>query len=612
MEKTEEAHSTRKHLIDLLPAVTFEYVFFKDGTRDFTYISPLCHKLIGVSPATILSGVLPIQDFIHPEDWPAFKQYILDKSKTLVNQRAWRWEGRAKSSSGYIWVEVLATGRLLDSGDISWVGIINDISERKNLEISRKQSEQRYKDLVEHLPLGVMIVSNRKIYYINQSGAKILGAKGPEDLYDRNYLDFVESGKKQDTIEQASRVLNGEEVPAEERKFIRVDGRLIDVEVSGIPFELNGKPAIQVIIKDLTDQKITLSAVKKSESLFSQLFHISPMAIVMLDNQGNVKEVNEGFENLFGYGTNELAGKGLNQFIVPNELTSEGNDLNTLISSQRVIRIETKRRHKNGNLLSVIIYGLPITVDEEAIGIFGIYVDFTEQKKIEEELKIRNTELDNFVYKVSHDLRAPLSSVRGLVNLASLPNNDDNLKDYLTIIGSKVEQLDHFITDVLSHSKNLKLDIKIEAIPLAQLIDQTFTELSYLKGAEQIKRTVSIQGGVLHSDRWRIGEVFRNLISNSIKYRNFSRSDSEVTITIQITSEKAIISFHDNGIGISAENQEKIFNMFYRASEQSDGSGLGLYIVKNAIDKLNGSVQVTSKEGEFTNFIIQLPNQPSQ
>jgi signal transduction histidine kinase len=85
-----------------------------------------------------------------------------------------------------------------------------------------------------------------------------------------------------------------------------------------------------------------------------------------------------------------------------------------------------------------------------------------------------------------------------------------------------------------------------------------------------------------------------------------------VTITIQITSEKAIISFHDNGIGISAENQEKIFNMFYRASEQSDGSGLGLYIVKNAIDKLNGSVQVTSKEGEFTNFIIQLPNQPSQ
>jgi PAS domain S-box-containing protein len=336
------------------------------------------------------------------------------------------------------------------------------------------------------------------------------------------------------------------------------------------------------------------------------------MAIVMLDNEGNVKEVNEGFENMFGFCTKELAGRGLNQFIVPNELTSEGNDLNTLISSQKVIRMETKRRHKNGSLLSVIIYGLPIMIDNEAIGIFGIYVDFTEQKKIEEELKIRNTELDNFVYKVSHDLRAPLSSVRGLVNLAGLPDNNDNLRDYLSIIGVKVEQLDHFITDVLSHSKNLKLDVKIEPIPLEQLIDQTFTELSYLKGAEEIQRSVRIQGETLYSDRWRLGEILRNLISNAIKYRNFSRPDPQVNIQIVIESCRAKISFEDNGIGISEDNLEKIFNMFYRASEQSDGSGLGLYIVKNAVDKLSGTVEVTSKEGEFTNFTIHLPNHSPQ
>jgi signal transduction histidine kinase len=194
------------------------------------------------------------------------------------------------------------------------------------------------------------------------------------------------------------------------------------------------------------------------------------------------------------------------------------------------------------------------------------------------------------------------------VNLAGLPDNNDNLKDYLTIIGSKVEQLDHFITDVLSHSKNLKLDIKIERIDLEQLIDHTFTELSYLKGADQIKRIVKVEGGEFHSDPWRLGEILRNLISNAIKYRNFTRPDSEIAIHINVKAESATISFKDNGIGISQENVEKIFNMFYRASEQSDGSGLGLYIVKNAIDKLNGKIEVTSQEFEFTHFNIYLPN----
>lgn len=612
MEKTEKVHPTRKHIIDLLPAVTFEYVFFKDGSRDFTYISPRCEKMLGLSTSEILSGVLPINDFIHAEDWPSFEKNILHKSQTLLHHREWKWQGRVKSYDNYIWVEASAQGEELPDGSISWVGIIHDITERKNLERVQRQSELRYQQLVEHLSLGIAIIAEERIQYINQAGAKIFGTDNPEELIGRRYYDFISLHRVNQAKDRASKVLSGESVPTIEQRLIRLDGRHIDVEIHAIPFSYNNQPAIQAIIKDLTDQKITLSAIKKSETLFSQLFHVSPMAIVVLDNEGNVKEVNEGFENMFGYCTSELAGKGLNQFIVPNELTSEGNDLNTLISSQRVIRIETKRKHKNGSLLSVIIYGLPITVDDEAIGIFGVYVDFTEQKKIEEELKIRNTELDNFVYKVSHDLRAPLSSVRGLVNLAGLPDNNDNLRDYLSIIGNKVEQLDHFITDVLSHSKNLKLDVKIEAIPLEQLIEQTFTELSYLKGAEQIEKSITIRGTVLHSDRWRLGEIFRNLISNAIKYRNFNRPDPKVTIEIDISAERAHISFQDNGIGISTENLEKIFNMFYRASEQSDGSGLGLYIVKNAVDKLNGTVKVTSKEGDFTNFTILLPNQSPQ
>jgi len=205
-------------------------------------------------------------------------------------------------------------------------------------------------------------------------------------------------------------------------------------------------------------------------------------------------------------------------------------------------------------------------------------------------------------------LRAPLSSVLGLVNLAKLPGNDDNLKDYLHVIEKKVNQLDHFITDVLSHSKNLKHDVIIEPINFQELIDQTFVDLSYLKGAEKIKRSIVVEGTSFFSDSWRIAEIFRNLVSNAIKYQDFNKANPEISVNVVIANGRAVITFKDNGIGIELKSLEKIFDMFYRASEQSDGSGLGLYIVKNAADKLRGDVQVTSTLGEGTTFVINLPN----
>jgi PAS domain S-box-containing protein len=470
------------------------------------------------------------------------------------------------------------------------------------------EDENRYRTLLEHLPLGIAILWEGNLVFVNHSCARMMGAEGPKDIIGSNFLDYIHPDSRDTSLSWISELLAGEIVPTIEQKYVRLDGMPIDVEVSAYPYTHQNKPAIQLIIKDITEEKANRIAVKRSETLFSQLFHVSPMAIVMLDSEGRVVQVNPGFEKLFRFSFAELKGQELNQTIVPDALESEGNDLNTLISTQQVVRIETKRKRKDGLLLSVIIYGLPVHFEDKTIGIFGVYVDITEQKKIEEELKVRNTELDNFVYKVSHDLRAPLSSVLGLVNLAKLPGNDDNLKDYLSVIGNKVNQLDHFITDVLSHSKNLKLDVIIESVNFLGLIEQTFIDLSYLSGANQIKRSVVVDGVPFLNDQWRIAEIFRNLVSNAIKYRNFDRPDPAINLSIAITEKKASISFSDNGIGIKPENLEKIFDMFYRASEQSDGSGLGLYIVKNAIDKLGGDVRVTSIYGEGTTFLINLPN----
>jgi PAS domain S-box-containing protein len=605
MDKSNVAYHPGMQIIDKLPAVVFEYTFFPDGNRDFTYISPRCQEVLGLDREVLLSGVFPMQHFIYPKDWEAFLQSSENSIATLSE---WKWEGRIQHHDEIKWIEAVGVPTRMDDGRVAWSGMITDITQRKELERRQREAETGYRNLLEQLPLGVGIHKQGKLIYVNDCALKMMAARNPTDLIGKSVIDFVHPDHKEGAITQAKKVLAGETAPMMEEKYIRADGKIISVEVSSHPFTYEGEPAVQVIIKDITDQKEAEENIRKAETLFSQLFQNSPMAIVMLNDRGTVVKINKGFEEMFGYNHEELSGKELNQFIVPEGLESEGNDLNTLITSYRVIRIETNRIRKDGRSLSVIIYGVPVHLDETTIGIFGVYVDITERKKVEEELKIRNTELDNFVYKVSHDLRAPLSSILGLVNLANLPGNDDNLKDYLPLVGQKVLQLDHFISDVLSHSKNLKLDVRTDFVDLRKIIKQTFTELNYLKGNDEIRKDICVEGEDFYSDPWRIAEIFRNLISNAIKYRNLDHPSPRIEIDTYSTKEATEISFKDNGIGIDEKNLEHIFEMFYRASEQSEGSGLGLYIVKNAVDKLGGVVMVNSQLGQGTSFKIVLPN----
>jgi signal transduction histidine kinase len=154
------------------------------------------------------------------------------------------------------------------------------------------------------------------------------------------------------------------------------------------------------------------------------------------------------------------------------------------------------------------------------------------------------------------------------------------------------------------------MQVAIAKVDLQKIIEQTFTDLSYLEGACEIRRSVIIEGIEFYSDHWRVSEIFRNLISNAIKYRR-PESESEVTIKIHVDNLRADISFADNGIGIKENSLKRIFEMFFRATDQSEGSGIGLYIVKNAVEKLGGQITVASTPGAGTHFHIVLPNNNS-
>jgi PAS domain S-box-containing protein len=593
-------------MLDNLPAVVFEYSVFPDGSREFTYISPRCEEILGVSQEVLMRGILPMKNFIYHEDWNGFYE---STEQSIAGLQEWKWEGRLNARGQVIWIQACGQPTRMPDGVVVCYGIITDITQRKQLEQRHRESDKKYRELVEHIPLAIAIHSEGKLVYANRHAFEMMGAAKTEDIVGKNALDFVHPDSRDVVRERMKLAMQGFEVPTIEEKYIRLDGKIIDVETSAYPFSHQGMPAVQIIAKDITDKKEALESMRKTETLFSQLFQNSPMAIVILDDKGNVVQINQGFHEMFDFSIDELKGHGLNAFIVPEELEAEGNDLNTLISSYKVIRIETVRKRKDGEMLSLIVYGVPVHMEDRTIGIFGVYVDITEQKKIEKELKIRNTELDNFVYKVSHDLRAPLSSILGLVNLANMPGNDDNPGTYMSLIGRKVEQLDHFISDVLSHSKNLKQDITIELVDLKQIIAATFTDLAYLRTAEVVTTEIDIQGGDFYSDRWRLAEIFRNLISNAIKYRRMDIERPLVKVTIRVSQVEADISFSDNGIGIEPDKLLNIFEMFYRASTQSDGSGLGLYIVKNAVEKLGGQIDVFSRPLQGTEFKIIIPNQ---
>jgi PAS domain S-box-containing protein len=587
-------------LIRHLPAVIYEYTIYPDGQPRFTYVSESSEGILGIAPEVILSDASVLDNIVFEEDRELQQQ---TSALSILEGRDWNWEGRMRVKENIIWVEVKSNHELRPDGIIIRRGVIQDITERKEL---AKETEQRYLSLVDRLPIGIVIHKQGKLVFANTQAYQILAYKKTNELIGTEVLNFVHPDYHQRIARRMKE--GGLLSPMVEQKYVRMDGKVIDVETMSSPFTFQGEPCVQVIFRDITERKQTEERIKKNETLLAQLFQNIPMAVVLLNDQGKVEQVNKGFEEMFGFSLDELRGKSINDFIVPEELVHEGVDLNNLITANRIVSIETIRKNRNGKLVNVILYGMPVMLDNQTIGIYGVYVDFTDRKKVEEELKIRNTELDNFVYKVSHDLRAPLSSILGLVNLARLPGNTDNPMDYIDIIGEKVQHLDHFIGDVLSHSKNLKMDVTTSKVDFEQIIDRTFEDLNYLEGAKEMVRHVKIEGEAFYSDPWRISEIFRNLISNAVKYRQLDVSTPEINVKILVDNYRAEVSFADNGIGIDEANLAKIFEMFYRATEQSDGSGIGLYIVKNAVEKLGGQISVASRVNQGTRFSIVLPN----
>jgi signal transduction histidine kinase len=226
-----------------------------------------------------------------------------------------------------------------------------------------------------------------------------------------------------------------------------------------------------------------------------------------------------------------------------------------------------------------------------------------------DDLRKINSELDNFVYRTSHDLRSPLVSILGLINISRIEKDESKKAAYLTLIEKSIIRLDTFISDIINYSRNSRLEIVKSEINFQMIIKETLDGLRFLEGFDTIEIKSHInQVAPFFSDLVRVKMICNNMISNAIKYRSTLTTQSQIHISVEVGEKKAVLVFQDNGIGIKEENLEKIFDMFYRASAFGAGSGLGLYIVKDVVNTLNGSIKVQSQVGKGTTFTIEIPN----
>ncbi len=232
------------------------------------------------------------------------------------------------------------------------------------------------------------------------------------------------------------------------------------------------------------------------------------------------------------------------------------------------------------------------------------------RKQNAELLKI-NQELDNLVYAVSHNLRGPLVSVLGLLNVARSETSLSGVRPLHAMMETSIQRLDETIHEILDYSRNARGEVKLGELDWSFIVNAALKDLHYLDSAQAVIKNIDLVTQIpSFSDGSRIQVILHNLLANALTYRSGKR-DHEIGIRVIISQTECKISVQDNGIGIAPEILPHVFNMFYRGTGASQGAGLGLFIAREVVHKLKGKINIYSVREVGTVVTVQLPNETS-
>ena len=513
-----------------------------------------------------------------------------------------------------------------DGNHINFISVQKDITQEVKARNEILRINKRFETIAEKSQIGIWEweSENQKAQWnsILENQLGITESIQPEDFYSY-WKSCLHPEDKHGVYEKMQHFTFSNAVLLEyEYRIIRKNDSKIRLINSLVIAERNAKGQILRLIGsnlDITEKHEAEVKVERLKQYYESLFHHSPSQKIVLDNKLNISFVNNALLE-FQPEWNQLIGQNLlditqqsTQHPIKN-LRRLIRKVSDAIGSKKMIQyndtISTTKKKKLHRLVNVF----PYFIDNELQYVIINGVDITELKKTQQtietknqELQKLNNELDNFVYRVSHDLRGPLLSIKGLVSLIlNITNLDDDLLEYIHLIDTSATRLDGTIQEILEFSRNARLEIFKETFDVKEMVQGIFDDLRYATDTSIEMQYISECGDQIFTDKYRLSTLLKNIIGNAVKYRRIGIDNAYVHFKISETDQKTIITVEDNGEGIAPANIDKIFKMFYRGSNTGVGTGLGLYICKEIVEKLKGSLEVTSELGKGSKFMITL------
>ncbi len=609
----QESQLNFKELVDLLPQNVFEVDLngvLKFGNRAGFEMFGYMHE--------DLKNNLTVFDMIVPEDREKAKQNF---KKILVGQQNDSNEYTAIKKNGEKFPVMIFTSPIIRNNKLLGArGILVDISPQKKADEELRNSEERYRQLVESSPDAVVMHADGKIIFVNAAAVTLMGARNKEDLIGKNAMDFVHPDSRNIAANRIKQMLLFKQPEAlTEERFYKLDGSIIYVEVAAAPISYQGRTAIQVIVRDISKRYQTEEQIR----ILLRAVEQSPNSIVITDTSGNIEYVNPKFSQLTGYSLDEALGK--NPRILKSGETSEEEykKLWENITNGKEWHGEFHNKKKDGELYWESASITPIRDSKNNITHYlATKEDITTKKLMTKELieaKEKAEESDRlksqFLAQMSHEIRTPLNII---LSYSSLLKDElgDNIADVYSPIFNSIDSAGKRLLRTINLILNMaavqtgNLKPRLIKINLNEIIENLVFEFKNSAELKNISLNFNSTDSNLNivTDDYIITEILQNIIDNAVKYTN----KGGVEIKTYNRDDNVNIVVKDSGIGISKEYLPKLFNAFSQEemgySRKFEGNGLGLALVKNYCDLIGAKINVESKKGIGTTFIITLIN----
>ncbi len=531
------------------------------------------------------------------------------------------WEGvlfYKKSEINFYWLKTTITPLRDAIGTITgYLSIYHDITDYYQKEITD--------DTVVVGESTSLKAITDVILSINQRG-KIIKAIGVEnqknydDLIGSYVYDFIDSEYHQGAKHKIKEVFQDGNI--EEFQFMSsptdVERALFISTISPVSNSLEEVSFVNISTERKTVDIETFSELKAVETKYKTIFKsISAGAIVITDHVGTIVEWNKGAELTFGYTEAEVLGQSL-AILIPNQHIDKGK--------KELFRIK-ERIKMNSEEGSLEVLGLKKNGTEFPLEFAGsswfcgknryycaMMLETTKRKSLENKLKQKTIDLETFLYRSAHDLKAPLTSVEGLLNLLRDDVIDEQLASVIDMLDISLEKGKLMLDNLAFASRISQHKKRVSVVDFKSELETALQALTNLEKFEDIEFRIQIDQAISFCcNVTLVRAIFQNIINNAIIYSKPLAQNHKPFISVEIEQypDKVEILISDNGLGIRKKHIDKIFNLYYRASNEGDqGSGLGLYIVKCIVEDLNGTITASSKLHKGTEFKLELPHLP--